>query len=217
MIQSKMMKIFYTTLCMTLLLLSVIKGTVGVDKQPICSDGYIPDLDGNCIKKLQLPKRKSCQEPKVKFGGHSLSLGGRVVSYWCEQGWKLVPVGADSAVCKVGKWSRPPPQCVRAGCHNLIPPHDGRLFYEMDGAIARFQCTEGLEIFGESTLGCDGQYWNATEPQCVVPTTTTTSTTRRPRVRTVTSALDDTASGATTTFTHMWTLSIIIPLMLWPT
>ena len=68
-----------------------------------CPEGTLLGLDGQCIRKFVIPKRKKCIEPTLKFGGHELMIGGRVVNYWCEEGWTLVPADADSAVCKVGK------------------------------------------------------------------------------------------------------------------
>lgn len=130
--------------------------------------GYI---NGECVKKFVLPERKECPEPDLKFGQFELALGGRVVNYWCEDGWHLVPEDFSNAVCKLGDWSKPSPQCVRPGCEDLKPPHSGSLSYSLDGALVTFECGHELIIEGQPILGCDGQYWNASVPQCVMPRT----------------------------------------------
>ena len=63
------------------------------------------------------------------------------------------------------------------GCEDILPPEFGTFVYEMDEAIAKFECP-GRQLVGQSVLGCDGQYWNGTEPFCVALTTTTTTTMR---------------------------------------
>ena len=86
------------------------------------------------------------------------------------------------------------PNCVRPGCPavelSLLPgdsARDRRVTWreELGGAIVRFHCAKrALEMAegSQPVLGCDGQRWNGTAPECVEPTTTTTTTTttRRP-------------------------------------
>ena len=63
------------------------------------------------------------------------------------------------------------PQCVRPGCDDLQPPSNGELEYSYEGALVTFRCNSELILNGEPVLGCDGQYWNSTVPQCVEPKT----------------------------------------------
>ena len=128
-------------------------------------------FNNECVKRFVPPKRKKCSEPNLKFGNYDLQIGGRVVNFWCEEGWTLAPDDFASAVCKLGQWSKPQPQCVRPGCEDLKPPFNGEMVYDLDGALALFTCNKDLEIAGEAVLGCDGQHWNASVPACVMTTT----------------------------------------------
>lgn len=60
------------------------------------------------------------------------------------------------------------------GCEELHPPVYGHLEYDLDHALARFECHNPYLLVGERVLGCDGHAWNATIPQCIELTTTTT-------------------------------------------
>ena len=101
--------------------------------------------------------------------------------FWCEQGWKPAPPKPLYAMCKLGKWDRTIPNCVRPGCDKLEAPWPLKLTYEMDEAIARFKCSKPwpeVELVGESVLSCDGQYWNSTIPTCQKPPPVTTKPTK---------------------------------------
>ena len=105
--------------------------------------------------------------------------------FWCEEGWKLAPA-TSYAMCVVGKWNRDIPVCVRPGCDKFQLPSSTKvkLTYEMDEAIARFDCVKPwpeLELIGNAVLSCDGAYWNGTLPECrkPPPTTVKPSTNRR--------------------------------------
>ncbi len=64
------------------------------------------------------------------------------------------------------------PLCVRLGCDELHAPSSGELEYSYEGALVTFRCNSDKLIFlGEPVLGCDGQFWNSTVPQCVEPKT----------------------------------------------
>ena len=131
--------------------------------------GYLRGFNNECVKRFVPPKRKKCSEPHLKFGSYELQIGGRVVNYWCEEGWTLAPDEFGTAVCKLGTWSKPSPQCVRPGCEELSPPQNGALEYDLDGALVYFTCNSEEQIISGSTpvLGCDGQFWNATVPICI--------------------------------------------------
>ena len=104
-----------------------------------------------------------------------MKVGGRMSQFWCEFGWDLAPA-TTHAMCKLGKWDRAIPICVRPGCERLLAPHQVQITYEMDEAIARFECTKPwphLELNGNNVLSCDGEYWNGTLPECKEPPPTT--------------------------------------------
>ena len=100
-----------------------------------------------------------------------MKVGGRMSQFWCEDGWDLAPA-TSHAMCKLGKWDRAIPICVRPGCEELTPPNQVSLTYEMVMAIARFECNlpwPQLELIGNDVLSCDGVYWNGTMPECRKP------------------------------------------------
>ena len=106
-----------------------------------------------------------------------MKVGGRMSQFWCEDGWDLAPP-TSHAMCKLGKWDRAIPICVRPGCEELTPPNQVTLTYEMDMAIARFECNPPwpeLELIGNNVLSCDGVYWNGTMPEYRKPPPTTAS------------------------------------------
>ena len=137
-----------------------------------CDPGYVLDLNDNCVKKFVLPKRKKCPDPdQVPFGGYQLELGGRMVKYWCENGWKIFPASSEVIFCKMGQWDLTEkhnafPSCVRAGCEELQSTAEVKVTYQMDGAAAKFECVLGdsYHIVGNVVLTCDGQFWNSTAP-----------------------------------------------------
>ena len=125
-------------------------------------------FNNECVKRFVPPKRKKCNEPNLKFGSYDLQIGGRVVNYWCEEGWTLAPDEFGTSVCKLGQWSKPTPQCVRPGCEDLKPPYNGALQYDLEGALVYFSCNSDEQIIsGSPVLGCDGQFWNSTVPTCI--------------------------------------------------
>lgn len=135
-----------------------------------CPDGF-GYINGECIKKFVPPKFQNCPRPSLKFGQYDLQIGGRVVNYWCEDGWTLVPNEFTSAVCKLGEWNKPTPQCIRAGCDELKPPDNGGMVSSHDGALVTFWCSPDLVLTPSNArvLGCDGQFWNTSVPTCDLP------------------------------------------------
>ena len=55
------------------------------------------------MKKFVKPEFVQCPTPDLKFGNYELQLEGRVIDYWCEDGWTLVPDEFASAACILGK------------------------------------------------------------------------------------------------------------------
>ncbi|KAK2154872.1 hypothetical protein LSH36_255g03022 [Paralvinella palmiformis] len=88
------------------------------------------------------------------------------VYYKCKGKYQLV--GRKYATCKDGKWSYPPPICVKSGC---IPPDvDDTLLkarYFFDGAVMSFACPSGYELRGPRSIFCDGRTWNGGPPICI--------------------------------------------------
>lgn len=149
--------------------ISTIESTPETEK---CPDGY-GFINGECIKKFIPPKFQNCPQPALKFGQYDLQIGGRVVNFWCEDGWTLVPADFANAVCKLGQWNKPLPQCVRPGCDDLIPPDNGDMISSHDGAVVTFTCHPDLVLKPSNArvLGCDGQFWNTSVPICDLPKT----------------------------------------------
>jgi hypothetical protein len=177
-----------------------------------CSDGLVLDLNGRCVPKFVAPKRKACPLPHMRFGGHEEKLGGRMASFWCEEGWTLVPEENDYAMCKMGEWDRWLPMCVRPGCPraDLDAGSSVQVHLEMAGALVRFTCARReYEMEGGAVLGCDGEFWNGTAPVCKPPpTTTTTSTTATtsPTTRAAWHSASSSASPSVFSASHMLTL-----------
>jgi hypothetical protein len=48
-----------------------------------------------------------------------------MVRLWCEDGWDLAPDNRH-AMCKIGKWDREIPRCVRPGCLAITHEEDVR-------------------------------------------------------------------------------------------
>lgn len=138
-----------------------------------CPDGYIVDLNGNCVKKFKIPKRKQCPPPEVsKFGSYELKSAGRFAMFYCEDGWSLAPPH-EHAMCKVGAWDRDIPNCVRPGCQRISVEEGVRMQRVMSGALMEFECYDGnMVLVGPSVLGCDGEFWNGTAPVCKEPPST---------------------------------------------
>ena len=156
-----------------------------------------------CFLKVP-PKPIPCPEPDVRFGGFSMKVGGRMSEFWCEEGWKLAPA-TSYAMCVVGKWNRDIPVCVRPGCDKFDLPslNKVKLEYEMDEAIARFECIKPwpeLELIGNAVLSCDGAYWNGTLPECIKPPSTTVKPSNNRRQTLKTS--DSTTSSSTNIYNH---------------
>jgi hypothetical protein len=47
-----------------------------------------------------------------------------------------------------------------AGCDEIRSPDDGFFSYDLNGALARFYCSDERILVGNSVLGCDGQFWS---------------------------------------------------------
>merc|ERR1719259_274704 len=89
-----------------------------------------------------------------------------MVEFWCESGWKLHPSSTSYAMCKVGEWDKAVPSCVRPGCQEFQPETEMEVDYVMNGGVANFRCQPPMELAGEATLTCDGQFWNGIVPRC---------------------------------------------------
>lgn len=168
----------FLAVLLTLTQLCVAEAKIGGDED--CREGYVKDLDGNCVKRFVLPKRKPCPTPEVAHAEVELRGGGRMVNVYCDKGYQQLP-DYDYAMCKMGKWDRALPACLKSGCPELrydptktLSAHST----EAEGALMRFVCLESDHemVEGGAVLGCDGEAWNGTAPVCrkVVISTTTT-------------------------------------------
>jgi len=170
MIDSKMYLLTFTAILCTFCVQTSLS-EVDENSENRCPEGY-GYIGGECMKKFVKPEFVQCPTPDLKFGNYELQLEGRVIDYWCEDGWTLVPDEFASAACILGAWSTVVPQCVRPGCDELQAPSSGELEYSYEGALVTFRCnSDKLILSGEPVLGCDGQFWNWTVPQCVEPKT----------------------------------------------
>ena len=145
------------------------------ETQKGCPEDHIIDLNGKCVKKFKIPKRKQCPPPEVsKFGSYELRSGGRFATFYCEDGWTLAPDN-EHAMCKVGVWDRVIPNCVRPGCQRLATEEGVRMQRLLSGALAEFTCYQThMVLVGPPVLGCDGEFWNGTAPVCREPPPATT-------------------------------------------
>ncbi len=152
------------------LLFAVASSATGKSKDDDCPKGQVRLLNNKCVKKAILPEVKRCAAPSpIRFGHTEVKLGGRMVSVWCEDGWTPAPDN-HYAMCRLGRWDREIPRCVRPGCMELSVPEDRGVIAteDLDGALLRFSCRSPdlQELVGEAVLGCDGEFWNGTAPHC---------------------------------------------------
>ncbi|XP_071123139.1 MAM domain-containing glycosylphosphatidylinositol anchor protein 1-like [Mytilus edulis] len=74
--------------------------------------------------------------------------------------WKKI------TICSDGKWSHPPPICIRKGCYDIQSTGNLTVFKDIDGAVAEFKCVHPLKLTGEKLITCDGMTWSAPVPSC---------------------------------------------------
>ena len=107
MIDSKMYLLTFTTILCTFCVQTSLSTVDENTSENRCPEGY-GYIGGECMKKFVKPEFVQCPTPDLKFGNYELQLEGRVIDYWCEDGWTLVPDEFASAACILGKMSWQP-------------------------------------------------------------------------------------------------------------
>ena len=102
MIDSKMYLLTFTTMLCTFCVQTSLSTVDENTSENRCPEGY-GYIGGECMKKFVKPEFVQCPTPDLKFGNYELQLEGRVIDYWCEDGWTLVPDEFASAACILGK------------------------------------------------------------------------------------------------------------------
>ena len=82
-----------------------------------CGEGHVRDLDGSCVTKFVIPKKKAvCPKVTIDNGEIFLLGTGRMVQFYCDTGYVRVP-DIEVAICQVlGQWSKMVPVCLKPGC-----------------------------------------------------------------------------------------------------
>ncbi|CAM4601627.1 unnamed protein product [Lepidochelys olivacea] len=94
-------------------------------------------------------------------------LPGARVQYKCQEGFESM--GLNEVTCEDGEWSQPPTcQDMRCAPPPEIP--DGRIRGAkqqryLPGDIVRYQCSQGLSLFGFPTVKCKEGKWSVS-PVC---------------------------------------------------
>ena len=82
-----------------------------------CGEGEVRDLDGSCVTKFVIPKKKAvCPKLSLDNGEIFLVGSGRMVQFYCDTGYVRVPA-TEVAICQVqGAWSKMVPVCLKQVC-----------------------------------------------------------------------------------------------------
>ncbi|CAM4604036.1 unnamed protein product [Caretta caretta] len=94
-------------------------------------------------------------------------LPGARVQYKCQEGFESM--GLNDVTCEDGEWSQPP-TCQDMRCAPPPEIHDGRIRGAkqqryLPGDIVRYQCSQGLSLFGFPTVKCKEGKWSVS-PVC---------------------------------------------------
>ena len=141
-----------------------------------CGEGEVRDLDGSCVTKFVIPKKKAvCPKLSLDNGEIFLVGSGRMVQFYCDTGYVRVPA-TEVAICQVqGAWSKMVPVCLKQGCQALISfifqvpsaPSNGFITTSYNSILSVFSCLPGHTVLGPAVLACiDGRHWNGTKPHC---------------------------------------------------
>lgn len=148
-----------------------------VDK---CNEGQVRDLDGSCVEKFVLPKKKSqCTEPIID-NGNAFMTSSRIVEFFCDTDYVKVP-DTSKAICQItGSWSKQVPVCLMPGCPTPPAPSPGSVELSYEGTVATFLCPLDHILTSRLPLACiDGNRWNGTAPECTLVTTPVPAVDRR--------------------------------------
>merc|ERR1711892_444264 len=135
-----------------------------------CGEGQVRDLDGSCVTKFVIPKKKAvCPKLTIDNGEIFLLLSGRMVQFYCDTGYVRVP-DIEVAICQVlGQWSKMVPVCLMPGCQVPSAPTSGSVYIppSYNSSLVQFSCSPGYTMSGPTTLACvDGTHWNGSTPRC---------------------------------------------------
>eukprot|EP00090_Calanus_glacialis_P007935 TRINITY_DN16326_c0_g1_i4.p1 TRINITY_DN16326_c0_g1~~TRINITY_DN16326_c0_g1_i4.p1 ORF type:complete len:193 (-),score=39.69 TRINITY_DN16326_c0_g1_i4:325-903(-) len=133
-----------------------------------CGEGEVRDLDGSCVTKFVLPKKKAvCPKLSIDNGEIFLIGSGRMVQFYCDTGYVRVP-DTEVAICQVqGTWSKMVPVCLKPGCQVPPAPPSGSITTSFSTTLSVFTCLPGHTMSGPATLACvDGTHWNGSAPHC---------------------------------------------------
>merc|ERR1712106_324992 len=153
------------TVLMLPLLLVFPPGLVAVSG---CGEGEVRELDGSCVTKFVIPKKKAaCPKLSLENGEIFLVGSGRMVQFYCDTGYVRVPA-TEVAICQVqGAWSKIVPVCLKQGCQVPSAPTNGFITTSYNNTLSVFSCMASHTMTGPATLACiDGTHWNGTEPEC---------------------------------------------------
>lgn len=112
-----------------------------------------------------------CASPNPKLT-RRYAIGSRI-TYSCPEGFVLV--GEKASVCLLhkylqrGYWSSPRPTCKKLRCPKLSNPENGsvRITGLTVGSTARYQCSNGFLLDGQSTRHClPSGHWSGEAPTC---------------------------------------------------
>ncbi|XP_071120043.1 zonadhesin-like [Mytilus edulis] len=93
-----------------------------------------------------------------------LRARGRIAKFRCFRKYKLF--GPKLVICSSGKWSLPPPVCIRKGCDEIQSSENLTVTNDQGGAVLEFKCAPPLKLTGEKLITCDGKTWSAPVPSC---------------------------------------------------
>ena len=148
-----------------------------------CNEGYF--LSGQTVRRCldngtwsEKPPEcvpKLCNDPSLIRHGRLLNFSsldyGSVVTYACEDGYKLIG-GAERVCGHAGKWSGQPPLCVNNTETCLVPQLISSGYVAFDGNLevgsrAWYDCSDEYELIGNSERVCinDGS-WSGDDPLC---------------------------------------------------
>ncbi|CAN0067612.1 unnamed protein product [Lampetra planeri] len=117
----------------------------------------------------------SCGSPRPILNGRwtgNLTYG-QVITYSCNEGYRMVK-STSIVVCQAnGLWLGRPPTCTPKTCPALSAPRDG--FIENDevtvGTVVIFGCNKGYELAGKPTTECQPSLtWSSAIPSCQMVT-----------------------------------------------
>ena len=105
----------------SVLVITLLVAQPGGSLSSSCSEGEVRDLDGSCVTKFVLPKKKAvCPKLSIDNGEIFLIGSGRMVQFYCDTGYVRVP-DTEVAICQVqGTWSKMVPVCLKPGCPVII-------------------------------------------------------------------------------------------------